>query len=552
MTNVKKGITESELVDKIKSAEDILVISNKDLDLSQLGASIGLVDILHHMEKNAVFVHGQVIPEALDFLQTSEVMNPDVECLRDVEIKFDRDKVIKFRYVEADDQYNILLTPSHRTNLSVEDFDFSKSDNFNVDLILAVGIENASQIATVISQHNQLMHELPIVTILGGQQKQPEIDADFWQKGPNFSIGEMIYGLSQTIGMTELEDRTSNALMISLIDHTNHFKDETTYSRTMHIGGELIKFGADIPLITKALIDIDYSLSGVTEAEAVVDEMVTEDLVANEEVQVQSNEKKKKKRKLQRAMITEDLVSGGIQIGKGQTTKKKEEAEKHKIEQLKINAEGTVEFVDPEDSADSKAPVGLAQKTDSSLDDLKNVDQATEPVQPVFDMAQPLASNSEPQGAAEAIPSIDTQISNIDNLASSDQLSTADHNLQNIAPLDSNASSPVSPTKNLYNANSIDLDDIQAPDMEAISTLPAIASDQNGADVSQDGVAALASEAVNPQDALADQAQPAPALSNSYDQDLNLPPIVDEAHNQEEYNSSTSSPLSAPPLASMT
>ena len=355
-------VTKKQFIDKIRQAENVMVITHSNPNLEQLGASIALIDILHHLEKNAVLIHEQELSPQLDYLQTTDAISDNVESLRDFIISFNKDKVDKFRYIQDGDNYDVMLTPAHRQILEESDITYKKGD-FNVDLIISLSIENVTQICRTVSQYDQLIHEKPMVNILTHGQIS-DLDADIWQEEEvNSSLAEMIYGLSQAVEMPQLSIRTSNALLTSMIDTTGHFKNEATYSRTMHIAGELINFGGDVQLIAERLANLDQiSVEGVLESQEEELEEATE--YGTKMASIGSSSKNRSKSGMY--MREKDIEENAITIGKAQGGYS-QDAEEHKLEEIAIGSDGSLQFIEePEESITESVALGESDAMTSS------------------------------------------------------------------------------------------------------------------------------------------------------------------------------------------
>ena len=161
-------IGKQEVADKIQEANSILIITSGDPGVDQLSACIALFDILQALGKKAVMVYSGAVNQALTFLKPDKIIREDAESLRDFIISFEHSKVDKFRYTKEGDSYNILLTPAHRAVITEEDMQYRKGD-FNIDLTVALGVVGKGKVDSTISQHEQLMQEIPMINVVSGK-----------------------------------------------------------------------------------------------------------------------------------------------------------------------------------------------------------------------------------------------------------------------------------------------------------------------------------------------------------------------------------------------
>ena len=391
-------ITKQQLADKLREAETVLVTTDASPSISQLSAGLGLVGILEDMDKSALFVYDGEVSPALDFLKPSEAISADAESLRDFIISFDTSKVDKFRYTQEDNQYNILLTPGRKQVINEEDIRYHKGD-FNIDLVLSLGVSSRSSICQAVGQHAQLMDSIPMVNILTDSQRS-SLETEFWQADTVCSLGEMIYDLSQAMEDNyRLDRQVANAtLLTSIVEYTERFKNKHTQADTMHISGELIRYGADPSLVAE-------SLAGHTFQEEEQEIMELEEIVQSadaesaEKVQAETAEKetaRKKKRK--RMYMREGDVDANFSIGKRAEVKKQKQEKEHKISQVKVDAHGNIQISSSE--ADAKtSPAADAEATEAAPAVAEAV--ATAPAASAED-SMPSAASSDAAQAEEA------------------------------------------------------------------------------------------------------------------------------------------------------
>ncbi len=158
-----------QIVDRIKQAENILVTVSNDPSIDQLASCIGLTLLLNKMGKQSTAVFSGKIPPVIDFLQPEKTLETNTDSLRDFIISLDKAKADKLRYKVEDQVVRIYITP-YKTRLSEKDLNFEEGD-FNIDLVVALGVPNRTQIDSAITAHGRILHDATVVSLSAGANK---------------------------------------------------------------------------------------------------------------------------------------------------------------------------------------------------------------------------------------------------------------------------------------------------------------------------------------------------------------------------------------------
>lgn len=354
-------ITKQEVAEKIKEADNILIITSNSPKIDQLSSSIALADVLHDLDKNIVVVHSEEVSGAVKFLKPDDTIQKDAESLRDFIVSFKQDKVDKLRYTQEGDQYDILLTPVSRQVITEKDVEYRTGD-FNIDLIIAMGVESKAKIDAAISKHAQLVNQIPMVNIVAGK-KSSSLEAMFWQSEPASSLAEMIYELSKCVDENyKLNKQTANALLMGIVNQTERYKNKQTKSKTMHVSAELLELGADLLVVNENLALASDKPIAIPEAEntqQMVDEAVNE--AGKYDTQLIKNKRKKVSGKSQRLYMKQgDLDSQGVSFG--EKIKELKTEDEHKPDQLNIDAEGNLKIVSEDEQPQVAEPAHASEQ----------------------------------------------------------------------------------------------------------------------------------------------------------------------------------------------
>lgn len=239
----------TELIDKLKSANNVLVTVSRDPSVDQLSACIGLTLLLNKMGKHTAAVFSGQVPSTLEFLKPSETLEKTTDSLRDFIIALDKSKADKLRYKVEDNVVRIFITP-YRTSISAADLEFSQGD-FNVDVVVALGVQRQEDLDTAITAHGRILHDATVTSI--NTSDTGSIGSINWVDKQASSLGELVTELSQTIGANLIDSQIATALLTGIVAETNRFSNNKTSSQTMSISAALMAAGANQQLVATKL-----------------------------------------------------------------------------------------------------------------------------------------------------------------------------------------------------------------------------------------------------------------------------------------------------------
>jgi len=256
---VQDGSNSKQLIaEKIKQSANILVTVSSNPSVDALTAALGLTLMLNKLDKHATAVFSGVIPPAINFLEPNKTFENNVDSLRDFIIALDKDKADRLRYKVEDDVVRIFITP-YRTKISQSDLQFSQGD-FNVDLIVALGVEEQKELDQAITAHGRILHDATVVTINAAAQKSSLGSID-WQDKNASSLSEMLASMAESLKSGILDQQISTALLTGIVASTDRFSNQHTTPHVMTIAAQLMAAGANQQLIATKLQSIPAPVS---------------------------------------------------------------------------------------------------------------------------------------------------------------------------------------------------------------------------------------------------------------------------------------------------
>lgn len=239
-----------QVVETLRGANNVLITVKNSPSVDELTAAIALTLILNHMNKHATTVFSGQVPSTIEFLQPEMAIESTTDSLRDFIIALDKAKADKLRYKVEDNVVRIFITP-YRSSISEEDLEFSQGD-FNVDVVLALGVLSKEDFDEAIMAHGQILHDATVVAI-NNQAVPNEVGAVSWQDQQASSISEMIASISDLFGAEVIDSQIATALMTGIVAETDRFKNEKTTPQVLSVSSMLMSAGANQQLIAEKL-----------------------------------------------------------------------------------------------------------------------------------------------------------------------------------------------------------------------------------------------------------------------------------------------------------
>ena len=242
--------TQSQAVDRIKEAEHVLITVSANPSVDQLSAAIGLTLLLNKLHKHATAVFSGKIPSTLEFLQPEETLETNTDSLQDFIVSLDKTKADKLRYKVEDDVVRIFITP-YRTSLSEADLNFSQGD-FNVDVVVALGVDNRDHLDNAIMQHGRILHDATVISLMAGNG-QSDVGSINWQDQNASSLCEMLTSITDSFGSELIDNQIATAFLTGIVSTTDRFRNDKTTPRVMTMSAQLMAAGANQQLIAEEL-----------------------------------------------------------------------------------------------------------------------------------------------------------------------------------------------------------------------------------------------------------------------------------------------------------
>jgi hypothetical protein len=238
-----------QVAERIKQANNILVTVSSNPSVDQLAACIGLTLSLNKMGKHATAVFSGTVPSTIEFLQPEKTIEKNTDSLRDFIIALDKSKADKLRYKVEDKVVKIFITP-YKTSISEKDLEFSQGD-FNVDVVLALGVHDQADLDQAITAHGRILHDATVMSI--NLRPGGEVGSINWINPDASSLAELGVQLVDTLDKKLVDNQIATAFLTGIVAETERFSNEKTSPQTMSISAELMSAGANQQLVATKL-----------------------------------------------------------------------------------------------------------------------------------------------------------------------------------------------------------------------------------------------------------------------------------------------------------
>ncbi len=237
-----------QIIDTIKEVDNVLVTVGSNPSVDVLSAALGVTLVINKLNKHATAVFSGSIPPAISFLDPEKTFEDTVDSLRDFIIALDKEKADHLRYKVDGDLVKIFITP-YRTVISEKDLDYSSGD-YNVEMVIALDVENEEDLDKALSDHGRIMHDATVVSVSIGSEAS-ELGTLQWHEQDASSYSELMVGVADGLrdGKNLLDEQTSTALLTGIVAATERFSNEKTTSGAMTVAAQLMAAGANQQLI---------------------------------------------------------------------------------------------------------------------------------------------------------------------------------------------------------------------------------------------------------------------------------------------------------------
>lgn len=242
-----------QIVEAIKAAENILLITHKDPDGDAIGSLVAFSIALAKMGKSPHPVAGGNISQVFSYLPTDKV-SKDLTGRRDFVISLDVSKIQaeKFLYKVEDGHINFIVTP--KSGEFTKEMVSYPGGKFKFDLIVVLDCQDLDRLGELYHQNSDLFYETPIINIdhHAGNDHFGKINlVDLTATSTAEILVSLFEALSKDTSL--LSPEAATALLTGIITDTNSFQNQNTTPKSLTVAAQLVAANADQQEIIKRI-----------------------------------------------------------------------------------------------------------------------------------------------------------------------------------------------------------------------------------------------------------------------------------------------------------
>ena len=239
----------SEIVKRLDEASNVLITVSKNPSVDQLSACIGITLALNKKDKHATAVFSGAVPSTIEFLEPNKTLEKNTDSLRDFIISLDKSKADKLRYKVENEVVRIFITP-YKISISEKDLDFSQGD-FNVDVVLALGVHKQDELDEAIVAHGRILHDATIISV--NTDSGSDLGSINLQNSKASSLSEVATDIVNDLDKSVIDSQIATAFLTGIVAETDRFRNEKSAPHTMTAAGQLMSAGASTQLVSSKL-----------------------------------------------------------------------------------------------------------------------------------------------------------------------------------------------------------------------------------------------------------------------------------------------------------
>jgi hypothetical protein len=368
-----------QVVEKIKDSAKILVTVSNDPSVDALSAALALTMLLDKQEKYATAIFSGETPPAIAFLEPEKTFDDTTDSLRDFIIALNKEKADHLRYKVVEDAVKIFITP-YKTTIDENDLEFSQGD-YNVELVIALGVDNQDHLDAALENHGQILHDAAIITMTAGEQSS-DLGGIDWHDSNSSSLSEMVAGLAEALKEDKkkslLDAPIATALLTGVVAETDRFSNQHTTAKVMTVAAALMAAGADQQLIANEL-QASHEIANPSGTSSSIDE--SDDSKSDVEIDKTSNDGSLTIKKDHDATALEIKHEGETLADLDRRVRGDEEAKERVIEEVEAIQEKAAELEKKEEAQEAPHPAYAMSEsnTDTAVSDAYGLQDDVEP-----------------------------------------------------------------------------------------------------------------------------------------------------------------------------
>lgn len=244
-----------QIVEKIKSANQILIVAHNNPDGDALGSSLALKLALTKLSKKVDFAAAGHPDQNSHFLPGYDQITDKIQNSKEFIITLDTSRTQaphKVKYKTEDNKIHLIITPETGQFLA-EDLSYANAGP-KYDLIISLDTPNLEYLNTVFNDNQELFNETPIINIdhHGDNDNFGELN---FVNSESSSVAEIIASIIEALSPDQnlIDSDIATCLLTGILADTASFQNNNTTSKSLTIAAQMIAAGANHQTIIKNL-----------------------------------------------------------------------------------------------------------------------------------------------------------------------------------------------------------------------------------------------------------------------------------------------------------
>lgn len=241
------------LVEKIKSSQNILLVSHVTPDGDALGSSLALFLTLKKLGKNVSVVMAGEKSARFSYLPNFSEVKNEIIGTREFVITLNTSNTQaphKVKYQTETNKIHLIITPSDG-NFKSEDISI-KEGKHQYDLIIITDTPNLERLDSIYDGNTEIFYETPIINIdhHGDNESFGEINL---LDSSSSSVAEMLVSIIESLSATQplLDSDIATCILTGILSDTSSFQNNNTTPKSLTVAAQMIAAGANHQAIIK-------------------------------------------------------------------------------------------------------------------------------------------------------------------------------------------------------------------------------------------------------------------------------------------------------------
>ncbi|MBN1494309.1 bifunctional oligoribonuclease/PAP phosphatase NrnA [Candidatus Peregrinibacteria bacterium] len=238
---------QTQIIQLIQKSEKILILPSSPPDGDSIGSALALFHVIKKLGKQATVACADPVPEAIQFLPTTNIIDSKLVTSNDFIVTLDltKAKLDTIKTDLQDNKVNIIITPKEGT-LGDKDVSFHYGQS-KYDLIIVVDTGDLSQLGKLYEQNAGLFTQVPVINIdhhISNNHFGKINYIDIMASSTTELLIPVLEELSKVTGKELITEDVATLLLAGIITDTGSFQNANTSPKAFANASHLLGYGA--------------------------------------------------------------------------------------------------------------------------------------------------------------------------------------------------------------------------------------------------------------------------------------------------------------------